>query len=154
MNRKIRLRICCISIMIFFCGVSIKYVGAAESTYVSSYSEYNIQEMRTYKDTITHIVQFVDEDTGEISAEGEVTINYEYSDGNWAELYNVYLNIECYDGYSVSVDENKEMYHGYVIRYCTIKSPNGLCIKYEIKAYADSYGDTGVNWQIIDRYYD
>lgn len=54
----------------------------------------------------------------------------------------------------VFVDENQEIYQDYGVRYCTISNSDGLNIKYKIKAYADCYGETSVDYEIIDRYYD
>ena len=95
-----------------------------------------------------------DIDTNELTADVIVSILYDYADGYWVEMNNVYLSIECYEGYLVFVDENQEIYQDYGVRYCTISNSDGLNIKYKIKAYADCYGETSVDYEIIDRYYD
>ena len=66
----------------------------------------------------------------------------------------IYLNVECCDGYSAVIGENAQIYQDYGVRYCTIINSDGLNIKYKIKAYADCYGETSVDYEIIDRYYD
>ena len=107
----------------------------------SSYLEDDMQMMREYSDKTVMYLTLMDIDNIELVADVSVTIEYEYADGYWVQIDWIYLDVECYDGYSASIDD-VEIYHEYGVRYCTIINPAGVKIKYAIKAYADCYGET------------
>ena len=154
MKRLEKIFITNILLAILICTMPINEAKADDVLYVSSYSEDDMQMMREYSAKSVMYLTLTDIDTNELTADVIVSILYDYSDGYWVEMNNVYLSIECYEGYLVFVDENQEIYQDYGVRYCTISNSDGLNIKYKIKAYADCYGETSVDYEIIDRYYD
>lgn len=154
MKRLEKIFITNILLAILICTMSINEAKADDVLYVSSYSEDDMQMMREYSAKSVMYLTLTDIDTNELTADVIVSILYDYADGYWVEMNNVYLSIECYEGYLVFVDENQEIYQDYGVRYCTISNSDGLNIKYKIKAYADCYGETSVDYEIIDRYYD
>ena len=154
MKRLEKIFITNILLAILICIMPINEAKADDVLYVSSYSEDDMQMMREYSAKSVMYLTLTDIDTNELIADAIVSILYDYADGYWVEMNNVYLSIECYEGYLVFVDENQEIYQDYGVRYCTISNSDGLNIKYKIKAYADCYGETSVDYEIIDRYYD
>ena len=154
MKRLEKIFITNILLAILICTMPINEAKADDVLYVSSYSEDDMQMMREYSAKSVMYLTLTDIDTNELTADVIVSILYDYADGSWVEMNNVYLSIECYEGYLVFVDENQEIYQDYGVRYCTISNSDGLNIKYKIKAYADCYGETSVDYEIIDRYYD
>lgn len=154
MKRLEKIFITNILLAILICTMPINEAKADDVLYVSSYSEDDMQMMREYSAKSVMYLTLTDIDTNELTADEIVSILYDYADGYWVEMNNVYLSIECYEGYLVFVDENQEIYQDYGVRYCTISNSDGLNIKYKIKAYADCYGETSVDYEIIDRYYD
>lgn len=154
MKRLEKIFITNILLAILICTMPINEAKADDVLYVSSYSEDDMQMMREYSAKSVMYLTLTDIDTNELIADAIVSILYDYADGYWVEMNNVYLSIECYEGYLVFVDENQEIYQDYGVRYCTISNSDGLNIKYKIKAYADCYGETSVDYEIIDRYYD
>ena len=154
MKRLEKIFITNILLAILICTMPINEAKADDVLYVSSYSEDDMQMMREYSAKSVMYLTLTDIDTNELTADVIVSILYDYADGDWVEMNNVYLSIECYEGYLVFVDENQEIYQDYGVRYCTISNSDGLNIKYKIKAYADCYGETSVDYEIIDRYYD
>lgn len=154
MKRLEKIFITNILLAILICTMPINEAKADDVLYVSSYSEDDMQMMREYSAKSVMYLTLTDIDTNELIADVIVSILYDYADGYWVEMNNVYLSIECYEGYLVFVDENQEIYQDYGVRYCTISNSDGLNIKYKIKAYADCYGETSVDYEIIDRYYD
>ena len=150
MKRLEKIFITNILLAILICTMPINEAKADDVLYVSSYSEDDMQMMREYSAKSVMYLTLTDIDTNELTAD----VIYDYADGYWVEMNNVYLSIECYEGYLVFVDENQEIYQDYGVRYCTISNSDGLNIKYKIKAYADCYGETSVDYEIIDRYYD
>lgn len=154
MKRLEKIFITNILLVILICTMPINEAKADDVLYVSSYSEDDMQMMREYSAKSVMYLTLTDIDTNELTADVIVSILYDYADGYWVEMNNVYLSIECYEGYLVFVDENQEIYQDYGVRYCTISNSDGLNIKYKIKAYADCYGETSVDYEIIDRYYD
>lgn len=84
--------------------------------------------MREYSAKSVMYLTLTDIDTNELTADVIVSILYDYADGYWVEMNNVYLSIECYEGYLVFVDENQEIYQDYGVRYCTISNSDGLNI--------------------------
>ena len=154
MKRLEKIFITNILLAILICTMPINEAKADDVLYVSSYSEDDMQMMREYSAKSVMYLTLTDIDTNELTADVIVSILYDYADGHWVEMNNVYLSIECYEGYLVFVDENQEIYQDYGVRYCTISNSDGLNIKYKIKAYADCYGETSVDYEIIDRYYD
>ena len=153
MKRLEKIFITNILLAILICTMPINEAKADDVLYVSSYSEDDMQMMREYSAKSVMYLTLTDIDTNELIADAIVSILYDYADGYWVEMNNVYLSIECYEGYLVFVDENQEIYQDYGVRYCTISNSDGLNIKYKIKAYADCYGETSVDYEIIDRYY-
>lgn len=154
MKRLEKIFITNILLAILICTMPINEAKADDVLYVSSYSEDDMQMMREYSAKSVMYLTLTDIDTNELTSDVIVSILYDYADGYWVEMNNVYLSIECYEGYLVFVDENQEIYQDYGVRYCTISNSDGLNIKYKIKAYADCYGETSVDYEIIDRYYD
>ena len=154
MKRLEKIFITNILLAILICTMPINEAKADDVLYVSSYSEDDMQMMREYSAKSVMYLTLTDIDTNELTADVIVSFLYDYADGYWVEMNNVYLSIECYEGYLVFVDENQEIYQDYGVRYCTISNSDGLNIKYKIKAYADCYGETSVDYEIIDRYYD
>lgn len=154
MKRLEKIFITNILLAILICTMPINEAKADDVLYVSSYSEDDMQMMREYSAKSVMYLTLTDIDTNELTVDVIVSILYDYADGYWVEMNNVYLSIECYEGYLVFVDENQEIYQDYGVRYCTISNSDGLNIKYKIKAYADCYGETSVDYEIIDRYYD
>ena len=154
MKRLEKIFITNILLAILICTMPINEAKADDVLYVSSYSEDDMQMMREYSAKSVMYLTLTDIDTNELTADVIVSILYDYADRYWVEMNNVYLSIECYEGYLVFVDENQEIYQDYGVRYCTISNSDGLNIKYKIKAYADCYGETSVDYEIIDRYYD
>ena len=154
MKRLEKIFITNILLAILICTMPINEAKADDVLYVSSYSEDDMQMMREYSAKSVMYLTLTDIDTNELTADVIVSILYDYADWYWVEMNNVYLSIECYEGYLVFVDENQEIYQDYGVRYCTISNSDGLNIKYKIKAYADCYGETSVDYEIIDRYYD
>ena len=154
MKRLEKIFITNILLAILICTMPINEAKADDVLYVSSYSEDDMQMMREYSAKSVMYLTLTDIDTNELTADVIVSILYGYADGYWVEMNNVYLSIECYEGYLVFVDENQEIYQDYGVRYCTISNSDGLNIKYKIKAYADCYGETSVDYEIIDIYYD
>ena len=154
MKRLEKIFITNILLAILICTMPINEAKADDVLYVSSYSEDDMQMMREYSAKSVMYLTLTDIDTNELTADVIVSILYDYAYGYCVEMNNVYLSIECYEGYLVFVDENQEIYQDYGVRYCTISNSDGLNIKYKIKAYADCYGETSVDYEIIDRYYD
>ena len=154
MKRLEKIFITNILLAILICTMPINEAKADDVLYVSSYSEDDMQMMREYSAKSVMYLTLTDIDTNELTADVIVSILYDYADWYWVEMNNVYLSIECYEGYLVFVDENQEIYQDYGVRYCTISNSAGLNIKFKINAYADCYGETSVDYEIIDRYYD
>ena len=137
MKRLEKIFITNILLAILICTMPINEAKADDVLYVSSYSEDDMQMMREYSAKSVMYLTLTDIDTNELTADVIVSILYDYA-----------------EGYLVFVDENQEIYQDYGVRYCTISNSDGLNIKYKIKAYADCYGETSVDYEIIDRYYD
>ena len=148
-----RKSIIAILLVILISIVSVDKVKAENILCTSSYLEDDMQMMREYSDKTVMYLTLMDIDNIELVADVSVTIEYEYADGYWVQIDWIYLDVECYDGYSDSIDD-VEIYHEYGVRYGRIINPAGVKIKYAIKAYADCYGETSVDYEIIDRYYD
>ncbi len=141
----------CVLSAIVICIFPVNKVMADEILYVRNYSENDILDVLTYDDSVEHYLTLMDDENGEICADVTVIIKYEYSDGAWVEVEDIGLEIDCCNGYLVNVG-NTYIYSTYGIRYITIKTPDGRTIKYAIKAYADCYGDTSVDCEVVDIY--
>ena len=152
MKRQIKLSIIYISLISILCIIPVDKVKASENMYTSSYSEEYVQVLREYDTKAVMYITLLDVDTGEVCADIKVTLGFEYADGSWVKVNNMYLNIDCYEGYLVDVDKDTELHNEYGVRYCTITKDNGLSVKYALKAYADCYGDTSVDCEVIDIY--
>ena len=137
MKRQIKLFIIYISLISILCIIPVDKVKASENMYTSSYSEEYVQVLREYDTKAVMYITLLDVDTGEVCADIKVTLGFEYADGSWVKVNNMYLNIDCYEGYLVDVDKDTELHNEYGVRYCTITKDNGLSVKYAIKAYAD-----------------
>ena len=85
-----------------------------------------------------------------------ITIYFEYADGDWVEVNDVLLDIDCYNGYSVSVSPNKYFNNGNDSGYCrriiTFLNSSGTHYEYYLYAYADCYGNVDFN-TVINRVY-
>ena len=134
MKRLEKIFITNILLAILICTMPINEAKADDVLYVSSYSEDDMQMMREYSAKSVMYLTLTDIDTNELTADVIVSILYDYADGYWVEMNNVYLSIECYEGYLVFVDENQEIYQDYGVRYCTISNSDGLNIKYNATA--------------------
>lgn len=149
MKRYLRLYICILWTVVLSI-VSVNRVMADEKLYLSYYSADNGLDMQIYDDTSRHYITLMDDEDGKWYAEMYVTIRYEYSDGAWVKVEGVYVNVYSCNGCSISIGD-QYIYNTYGIRYITVKTPDNRSIEYAIKGYADSYGDTEVYYEIVNR---
>ena len=129
-------------------------VYAGESEYVESYKEEVGVSLFSY--SCNESMHWVLMNNDVKCADVVITIYFEYADGDWVEVNDVLLDIDCYNGYSVSVSPNKYFNNGNDSGYCrriiSFLNSSGTHYEYYLYAYADCYGNVDFN-TVINRVY-
>ncbi len=149
----------CISVMLAVCccinfwnGDNLVYASEAydigDLEFVETYSEFDsgvstcsfVCEKSMY-------VSLKDPITDEVGVRIEVLLKYEYADNSWVVVNDALLKVQCYNGFSVVVAEQKEFggwdtEYDYCGRTILVYGPYGRIAMYYIHAGADCFGDT------------